>query len=90
MKKKVRSERIEEIKKKHRHEWLLIAVHKMDEATTTPISGRLIAHSPHRHEIYSALKNSRLPNRVLVEYAEDDLPKGYAAAFLVSHGKIST
>ena len=75
-------EKIKTIKKRFHREWLLIQVNKMDEATTTPISGRLITHSPHRDEIYSKL--IPLKNRkwlALVEYSEDKLPKGYAAAF---------
>ncbi|KPK96994.1 MAG: hypothetical protein AMJ95_11405 [Omnitrophica WOR_2 bacterium SM23_72] len=77
----MRSQKIESIKKRFHREWLLIGVDKIDETTTTPISGRLIAHSPRRHEIYAKLLaiKRRLP--VLVEYSEDTLPKGFVAAF---------
>lgn len=75
-------QKIESIKRRFHRQWLLIAVDKVDKSTTTPISGRLIAHSPYRDEIYSkllSLKKRIWP--VLVEYSEDKLPKGYAAAF---------
>ena len=78
----MKSEKINKIKKSFRREWLLIAVDKFDKATTTPLSGRLIAHSPHRDEIYRRLIEQPPKNRkVLVEYSEDTFPKGFAAAF---------
>ena len=80
----MRSQKIEKIKKQYHREWLLISVDKVDESTTTPISGRLIAHSPHRDEIYQKLmefSKRKSALKVLVEYSEDALPKGYAAAF---------
>ena len=74
-------EPIKTIKKRYHREWLLVAVKEMDESTTTPISGRLISHSPHRDEIYQKLL--KLPKRenILIEYSDDSLPKGFAAAF---------
>jgi len=77
----MKSEDIDGIKKKFDREWLLIAVDKVDRPTTTPISGRLIAHSPHRDEIYKRLRPLRRKRNILVEYSEDTLPQGYAAAF---------
>ena len=74
-------EKIETIKKKFHREWLLIAVKKVDESTTTPLTGRLIAHSPHRDEVYRILLKSPHIRKVLVEYSEDSFPEGYAAAF---------
>ena len=43
---KVKSESIEKIRKRFskRRQWLLILVDEMDETTTTPVRGRLIAH----------------------------------------------
>lgn len=73
--------KIETIKNKFHREWLLIAVDKIDKSTTTPISGKLIAHSPHRDEIYRKLLSLKRRKEILVEYSEDTLPKGYAAAF---------
>lgn len=80
----MKPQKIETIKKKFHREWLLIAVVNFDESTTTPISGRLIMHSPHRDEIYAKLLSIKNKNRkwlALVEYSEDKFPKGYAAAF---------
>ena len=62
-----------------RREWLLIAVDKVDPATTTPVRGRLLAHSPHRHELYA--KERQVRGLTLTVYSEDQLPQGYAAAF---------
>jgi hypothetical protein len=77
----MKSQKIEAIKKRFRREWLLIAVDKFDEETTTSIAGRLLAHSPHKDEVWGALKKMRRPKHPLVTYSENDLPKGYAAAF---------
>lgn len=77
----MRAQKIETIKRRYHREWLLIAVDKMDEATTTPLTGRLLAHSPHRDEVYRKLPSLQRKHEVLVEYSEDSLPKGYAAAF---------
>ena len=78
----MRAQKIEGIKRRYHREWLLIAVEEMDEATTTPLTGRLLTHSPHRDEVYRKLRSLQQPRRdVLVEYSEDSLPKGYAAAF---------
>lgn len=76
--------KIEAIKKKFHREWLLIAVDKIDESTTIPVSGKLIAHSPYRDEIYKKLLPLKKRDWLaLVEYSEDKLPKGYAAAFYI-------
>ena len=74
---------IETLKKRYHKQWLLIEVAKMDESTTTPISGYLIKHSPHRSEIYQLMMKPRGKKRILVEYSEDKLPKGFAVAFLI-------
>lgn len=60
-------------------EWLLIKVDKIDKSTNTPITGRLLAHSPNRDEIYR--KSIEGKGLLMVEYTEHRLPKGYAAAF---------
>ncbi|MFH0924431.1 MAG: hypothetical protein V1872_02175 [bacterium] len=76
------SEKIETIKKHFHREWLLILVNEIDENSTTPISGELIAHSPHRDEIYKMLtKKNFKRKKILVEFSEDSFPEGYAAAF---------
>lgn len=73
------SQKIETIKKRYQNEWLLITIDKMDESTTIPISGKLIAHNPQRDEIYEEEMKCR--GNTLTLYSEDKLPKGYAAAF---------
>jgi len=50
-----KSEPIEEIQNRFTQEWLLIAVDEMDEKTTTPRRGHLLAHSPQREEVYSEM-----------------------------------
>jgi hypothetical protein len=77
----MKTEKITTIKKRFHREWLLIAVNKVDESTTTPISGRLIFHSPHRYEVYQKLLSLHQRQNLLVENSADSLPKGYAAAF---------
>ena len=76
-----KSRKIESIKKQYRREWLLIAVDKVDESTTTPLTGRLLAHSLCRDEVYQKLLVGKRKWPVLVFYSEDTLPKGYVAAF---------
>lgn len=75
------SQNIRDLKKKFHREWLLIVVDKTDEATTTPISGKLIAHSAHREDVYQKLFKLPKTKKLLVEYSEDSFPRGYAAAF---------
>lgn len=70
---------IEQLRRRYKREWLLIAVSEMDEATTTPLRGRLLAHSPHRDEIDRT--SIRYPKPALVVFSEDTFPPGYAAAF---------
>lgn len=74
-----KSQRVETIRKKFHREWLLIAINKMDETTTIPLTGKLLFHSPHRDDIYLKSRNYRKP--ALIVYSEDSFPKGYAAAF---------
>ena len=75
----MKSERIEKIKSRFKHEWLLIKVDHMDTRSTTPVSGHLIAHSPLRDEIYK--KSISAKGMTLVDFSDNDLPKGYAVAF---------
>lgn len=70
---------IQKIRKQHRKEWLLIKVAKMDEATTTPLTGHLLAHSSDRSEIYK--KSIARRGLAYITYSENKLPKGYAVAF---------
>ncbi len=68
------SEKIVDIRKKFMREWLLIAVDEMDKATTKPISGRLLAHSPNPQEI---VRKSLNPYKGLmfIDYSERQIPK---------------
>ena len=75
----MKSQPVEAIRRRFDREWLLIAIDEMDEATTTPTRGRLLAHSPRRYDIYE--RSRRYPHPALIVYSEDDFPKGYAAAF---------
>ena len=75
----MKSQRIETIRKRFQKEWPLIRVEKMDDATTSPLSGRLLAPSPHRDEIYR--QEMKYKTHTLTVYSEEGLPKGYAAAF---------
>ena len=75
----MQSKKIETIRKRFQREWLLIAIDRMDDSTTTPLTGRLLAHSSHRDEIYR--KEMKYKRHTLTVYSEDGFPKGYAAAF---------
>lgn len=74
---------IERLRKRYKREWLLIDVRETDQRTTTPLRGRLLAHSPHRDEIDRA--SITYPKPALVVFSEDTFPPGYAAAF-ACHG----
>ena len=75
----MKTERIEKIKSRFKHEWLLIKIDRMDVRSTTPVSGHLIAHSPLRDEIYK--KSIHAKGITLIDYSDNVLPKGYAVAF---------
>ena len=72
---------IDRIRRRYKREWLLIAIEKMDEATTTPRRGRLLVHSPHRDEVDRA--SIKYPKPALVVFSEDTLPPGYTVVFLL-------
>jgi hypothetical protein len=74
-----KAESIANIRKRFHREWLLIALDKVDEDSTTPLTGTLLAHSPRRAAIHR--KVGARPKRLYVVYSDDDFPKGYAAAF---------
>ena len=75
----MKKQMIDQIRKKFHREWLLIAIDEMDEATTTPRKGRLLVHSPHRHDVYE--RSRHYPHPALIVYSENEFPKGFAAAF---------
>lgn len=74
----MKSRNIEELRKEFKHEWLLIAVEKVDQGTTTPLAGQLLAHSPSRDEIY---KQASTHKGNLMTVYSDDWPEDIAAAF---------
>jgi len=49
------SEAIGDIQDRFAGEWLLIAIDEMNEETTMPRRGRLLAHSLQREEVYSEM-----------------------------------
>ena len=75
---KIKSQKINTIRKRFPKEWLLIAVDRVNELTQ-PISGRLLAHSPSRDEIYK--KSMSHKGLALIDYSEDKLPKDIAIVF---------
>lgn len=80
--KRAKSQRIERLRRAFPHEWLLIEVDHFDARTTTPVTGRLLAHSqlrdPLEHQVARAKHTKRLTYLV---FGSDTLPQGYAAAF---------
>lgn len=75
----MKSEPIEQIRKRFHREWLLIAADRVDPRTQAPIRGRLLAHSPYRDEIYDRLTKAK--GLTLALYSDKTLPHGYAVAF---------
>ncbi len=80
MKSNIKFQKIETIRKKYHKQWLLIAIGKMDDATTTPLTGRLLAHSPRHEDIYLQERKYK-GGHLLTLYSEVGIPKGYATAF---------
>lgn len=76
-----KAEPIEKIRKKFHGEWLLIGVDKVNEATTTVTSGRLLAHNTDPMKIHKVALKYR--GRTLMTVYSDDWPKDLAAAFHV-------
>jgi len=75
----MKSEPINDIRRRFKKEWLLIAIDKMDEKRTVPLAGHVLAHSAHRDDVYRAMMDHQ--GLDLVIYSEDTLPAGYATAF---------
>lgn len=75
----MKNQPIKQLRKKFRREWLLIAVSRIDPRTQVPLSGRLLAHSPHRDEIYDRLTKAK--GLTMALYSDTTLPQGYAVAF---------
>ncbi|MBI4227698.1 MAG: hypothetical protein HY600_05470 [Candidatus Omnitrophica bacterium] len=67
------------LRRKFPHEWLLVEVERFDPKTTTPLTGRLKAHSPSRDLLER--QAARAKGLIYLVYGTDTLPQGYAAAF---------
>lgn len=70
---------IEQLRKAFPKEWLLVEVARFDPKTTTPLAGRLRAHSPSRDLLER--QAARAKGLIYLVYGTDTLPQGYAAAF---------
>lgn len=77
--KSMKSLPIEQIRRRYKREWLLIVVDHVDPRSQMPITGRLLAHSSHRDEIYDRLVKAK--GLTFALYSEKTLPQGYAVAF---------
>ena len=75
----MKNQPIEQIRRRFHREWLLVAVDRLDSRTQVPLSGRLLAHSPRRDDVYNRLVSARGLTCVL--YSDKTLPQGYAVAF---------
>lgn len=75
----MKSQLVARLRRRFRREWLLIAVDRVDARTQVPLRGRVLAHSPRRHEIYARLAKAK--ELTVVLYSETTLPQGYAVAF---------
>ena len=75
----MKSQLITQLRRRFHREWLLIAVDRLNPRTQTPLRGRLLAHSPHRDEVYNRLVTAK--GLTVVVYSDTTLPQGYAVAF---------
>lgn len=71
---------IDAIRKRFKNEWLLIRVIDFDRKRTLPLTGRLIAHSKDKEELYPLQRHYRKTLTYLTHTGER-LPKGYAILF---------
>lgn len=76
---KTRALPIEQIRRRYRRQWLLIAVDRFDRRTTTPLTGRLLAHSRRPEPLEKRAVQTK--GLTYVVFGSDTLPKGYAVAF---------
>lgn len=74
-------EKIQEIRKRFRHEWLLISVDEIDPSTTIPLTGHLVAHSADPMEVHRIAQQST--EKLLMTEYSDDWPADLAACFYV-------
>lgn len=72
-------QRIGQLRQRFPKEWLLIVVDRFDPRTTTPVTGRLLAHSKLRDPLEKRAAHTQ--GLVYLVFGSDTLPQGYAAAF---------
>ena len=77
----MKSQAINQIRRRFHREWLLIAVDRLNPRTQVPMSGRLLFHSPNRDEVHDDML--RRKGLALITYSDDQLPANYAVAFLI-------
>ncbi len=75
----MKSTPIAKIRQRHKNEWLLIEVDRINLRTTTPLTGRLLARSKLRDPLEKRASASK--GLIYLVYGSDTLPHGYAAAF---------
>ena len=69
-------EKIEEIRKKIKDEWLLIDVTKVDKYNQ-PLEGQLLAHTKDRDEIWQRFRENK--GDLLVEFSGELIAEGKVA-----------
>ena len=78
------SEYITHIKKRFRRaEWLLVDVVTIDKKTAAPLTGRLIAHSPKRDDVWDSLLKSPQIKRPYILCSRTRLARSLGAALNV-------
>ena len=73
------AERIERLRRAFPNDWLLVEVDRFDPRTTTPLTGRLVAHSKRRDPLER--RAAHMKGLIYLVHGSDTLPQGYAAAF---------
>ena len=77
-------EKISTLIRKYRHQYILVDVHDEDEATTTPLTGQLIAHSHSQNAIYKKLHSLKDWNRpIYICNTDSSFPRGTEAALSI-------
>lgn len=71
---------IEEIKKKHKNQWILAKVLKEDRLNRVT-EAEVVLASPNKEEIYKALSKVKEGEHICTFYTGEILPKGMAFAF---------